>query len=95
MHAITKVRESKEGHISFWSDNVHLLVENIHTAKNATGTLLDTSKAVVLEVNAEKTYYIFVSQDTMVTQRHPADPLEMWHTSNCWEQNKIKTSLVK
>jgi hypothetical protein len=44
------------GHISCWSadDDVNLLGNNIDTIKKTTGTLIDASKEVGLEVNTEK-----------------------------------------
>jgi hypothetical protein len=42
------------------ADDVNLLGYNIDTTKKNTGTLIDASKEDGLEVNAEKTKYIFL-----------------------------------
>jgi hypothetical protein len=46
----------------FYADDVNHLGDNIDTIKENTGTLIDASKEVVLEVNAGKTKYIFLSR---------------------------------
>jgi hypothetical protein len=46
-----------------YADDVNLLENNIDTAKKNTETLIDASKRVGLEVNAEKiNYYLDVHQ---------------------------------
>jgi hypothetical protein len=43
-----------------YADNVNLLGENINIIKKNAAALLDASKEVGLEVNSEKTKYVFV-----------------------------------
>jgi hypothetical protein len=47
------------GQITF-ADNDNLLNEDVNTINRNTETILDVSKGVDLEVNAEKTKYIFI-----------------------------------
>jgi hypothetical protein len=44
-----------------YADDVNLQDDNIGTIKKNTETLIDSSKIVVPEVNAEKTKYMFLS----------------------------------
>jgi hypothetical protein len=46
-----------------YSNDVNLLGDNIDTINKNTDTLIDASKEVGLEVNAEKTKYMLVSRD--------------------------------
>jgi hypothetical protein len=52
------------------ADNVDLLGDNINTTKKNTETLIDTSKEVGLEVNAEKTKYMLLSCHENAGQNH-------------------------
>jgi hypothetical protein len=45
-----------------YADDVNLLVDHIETIKKNTQTLINASKEVGLEVNTEKTKYIFLSR---------------------------------
>jgi hypothetical protein len=47
--------------LQVYADGVKLLGDNIDTIKKNTQTLIDTSKEVGLEVNAEKTNYMLPS----------------------------------
>jgi hypothetical protein len=51
-----------------YADDVNLLGDNIDTIKKNTGTLIDASKEVGLEINAEKTKYMFLSRHQNVGQ---------------------------
>jgi hypothetical protein len=53
-----------------YADDVNLLDENINIIKKNTKTLLDTSKEVGAEVNAEKTKYMFMSRHQTAGQIH-------------------------
>jgi hypothetical protein len=46
-----------------YADDVNLLGDNIGIINKNTGTLIDASKEVGLEVNVEKTKYMLVSRD--------------------------------
>jgi hypothetical protein len=58
------------------------------------GTLIDTSKEVCLEVNAERTKYMLLSwhqnaeQDQKVKTANRIDSLKMSHSSDIWEQQE-------
>jgi hypothetical protein len=47
---------------------VNLLGDNIDTKNKNTGTSIDNSKEVCLEVNVEKTKYKFLSRDKIAGQ---------------------------
>jgi hypothetical protein len=48
-------------HISVYADYVNLLGDNIDTIMNNTGTFIDTSKEVGLEINTEITNFIYIA----------------------------------
>jgi hypothetical protein len=68
--AIRKVHGKKEGmdlnrthQLLVYADNVNLLRENTNIIKKNAEALLDGSKKIGLEVNSEKTKYMFMSRN--------------------------------
>jgi hypothetical protein len=68
-YAIRKVQENQVGlklngthQLLAYADNVNLLGDNIDTIKKNKETLIDASKEVGLEINVEKTKYMFLSR---------------------------------
>jgi hypothetical protein len=61
---------NKTHHLLVYADNVNLLGDNIDTIKKNTETLIDASKDVDLEVNAEKTKYMLLSRPQNAGQNH-------------------------
>jgi hypothetical protein len=59
---------------------------SIHAIKKNTEALVVASKEIGLEVNAEKTNYMVMSQDQNAGQNHNINPLKGWYSSNVWEQ---------
>jgi hypothetical protein len=76
-YAIRNVQENQAGLKLNWThqllayaDDVNLLGDNIDNINRNTGTLIDDSKEVGLEVNTEKTNYMLVSRDQNADQNH-------------------------
>jgi hypothetical protein len=74
-YAIGKVQENQVGlklngthQLLSYADDVKLLGDNIGTIKKNTKTLIDDSKEVGLEINAEKTKYMLLSRHQNVGQ---------------------------
>jgi hypothetical protein len=49
-------------HLMVYADDVNLMSDNIDIIKKNKETLIDASKEVGLEVNAEKTHYMLLSR---------------------------------
>jgi hypothetical protein len=69
-YALRKVQENQVGlklngthRLLAYVDDENLLADNIDTINKNTETLIDASKEVGLEVNIEKTKYMFLSRD--------------------------------
>jgi hypothetical protein len=77
-YAIRRVQENQEGlilngthelELLAYADDVNIVGENTDTIQRNTKALLDASKEVGLEVNAEKTKYMLVSRCQKAGQR--------------------------
>jgi hypothetical protein len=66
-----------------YADDVNLVGDNIDTVKKNTETLIDASKEVGLEVNAEKLrlccYLVARMQDKIVELRQLTELTKMWY----------------
>jgi hypothetical protein len=87
-YAVKKVQENQVElklygiyHLLVYTDDVNLLGDNKNTTKKSMETLIDSSKEVGLEVNAEKTTYMLLSRHQKVglKDRQLTDVLKMWH----------------
>jgi hypothetical protein len=92
-YAGRKVQENQVGlklngtcQLLAYADIVNLLGGNVDTVKKSTGTLIDASKEVGLEVNIEKTKYIWLTHHNNVVQYHGIKIANrIWHISGIWE----------
>ena len=55
------------------ADNVNILGRRVHTVKKNTGAFVVASKETGLEVNADKTKYMVMSQNQNTEQNHNLD----------------------
>jgi hypothetical protein len=74
-YVIKNVQQNQAGlkfnethHLLTYAVDVNLLGDNIETINRETETIIDAGKEVGLEVNVEKTKYMFVSRDQNADQ---------------------------
>jgi hypothetical protein len=102
-YTIRKVQENKEGlelngthQTLVYADGVNLLDENINITKKNTEALSDASKKASLEVNVEKTKYIFMScQQTTRLNHYINATNKSFENSNIWEHEQIRTEFTR
>ena len=74
----------------FYAENVVILGASVHTIKKNAETLVVASKEIGLEINADKTKHMVMSQDQNARQSHSMKmivlPLKGLSSSNIWEQ---------
>ena len=76
-YAISRVQVDQDGlklnstpQVLFYAADVNILGGRVHTIKKNTEALLVSSKEISLEVNADETKYMVMSQDQNAGQNH-------------------------
>jgi Holliday junction resolvase len=77
VYAIRRVQVNQDGlklnstdHLLFYADDVNILGGNVHTTKTNVEALVFASKETGLEVIADKTKYMVISQDQDARRSH-------------------------
>jgi hypothetical protein len=105
LYAIRKVQQNQVGlklngihQLLAYADDVNLLGYNMYTVKKNTETLIDASKQVGLEINAEKTKYMLLSHHQNVGQNLFQEEIKRrWNSGNaCYHsvQNLLSYRLL-
>ena len=73
-----------------YADDVNILGRSVHTVKENADALVVATKETGLEVNADKTKHMIMSQDQNARRSHSvkidSSPLKGWKSSNILEQ---------
>ena len=77
MYAIRRVQVNRDGmklngthQLLVYNDDINILGESVHTIKENAEALVVASKETGLEVNADKTKYMVMSQDQNAGRSH-------------------------
>ena len=91
--AIRRVHVNQDGlklngthQLRVYADDVNIQDRSVHTIKKNTDALTVTNKQTGLEVNADKTKYMVMSQGQNAGRSLIIAALKEWNSSNIWEQ---------